>query len=124
MASDYVVVLARAVILATGYSDRFHARSTGTREMSGDGIAMAWRVGATMVNLEMQWSHTNDIAAPPSWQRLQVYPNPMLGSEKSARMVNAAAEEFFNQQQDHPLAYGPYTVQLKALVRQVRAGKA
>src|SRR5262245_58880583 len=124
MGGDYVAVLARAVILATGYSDRLHMRSTGTREMSGDGIAMAWRVGATMVNLEMQWWHTNDIAAPPSWQRMQVYPNPMLGSEKSARMVNSAGEEFFNQQQDDPLAYGPYTVQLKALVRQVRAGKA
>src|SRR4051794_1692779 len=121
---EYVVVLARAVILATGYSDRLHARSTGTREMSGDGIAMAWRVGATLANLEMQWWHTNDIADPPSWQRMQVYPNPMLGSEKSARMVNDAGEEFFNQQQDDPLAYGPYTVQLKALAKQVHAGKA
>ncbi len=120
----YVVVLARAVILATGYSDRLHARSTGTREMSGDGLAMAWRVGATMVNLEMQWWHTNDVADPPSWQRMQIYPNPMLGSDKSARMVNAAGEEFFNQQQDDPLAYGPYTVQLKALAKQVHAGKA
>ena len=124
ISGDDVVVLARAVILATGYSDRLHARSTGTREMSGDGIAMAWRVGAAMANLEMQWWHTNDIADPPAWQRMQVYPNPMLGSDKSARMVNSAGEEFFNQQQDDPLAYGPYTVQLKALARQVHAGKA
>ena len=124
LTGEYQVVLARAVILATGYSDRLHARSTGTREMSGDGIAMAWRVGATLANLEMQWWHTNDIADPPSWQRMQVYPNPMLGSEKSARMINSAGEEFFNQQQDDPLAYGPYTVQLKALARQVHAGKA
>jgi succinate dehydrogenase/fumarate reductase flavoprotein subunit len=55
---------------------------------------------------------------------MQIYPNPMLGSEKSARMVNSAGEEFFNQQQDHPLAFGPYTVQLKALAKQVHAGKA
>src|SRR3954469_20870029 len=121
---ETVVVVARAVILATGYSDRLHTRSTGTREMSGDGIALAWRVGATLVNMEMQWWHTNDVAHPPSWQRMQVYPNPMLGSEKSARMVNSAGEEFFNQQQDDPLAFGPYTVQLKALAKQVRAGKA
>lgn len=124
MAGEYVVVRARAVVLATGYSDRLYARSTGTREMSADGIAMAWRAGASMVNLEMQWWHTNDIAYPPSWQRMQVYPNPMLGSEKSARMVNADGEEFFNQQVDDPLAYGPYTVQLKALAKQVHAGKA
>jgi succinate dehydrogenase/fumarate reductase flavoprotein subunit len=121
---EYVVVLARAVILATGYSDRLHARSTGTREMSGDGIAMAWRVGATLANLEMQWWHTNDVAYPPTWQRMQVYPNPMLGSEKSARMVNSEGKEFFNQQQDDPLAYGPYTVQLKALAKEVHAGRA
>ena len=124
VSGEYQVVLARAVILATGYSDRLHARSTGTREMSGDGIAMAWRAGATLVNLEMQWWHTNDIANPPAWQRMQVYPNPMLGSEKSARMVNSVGEEFFNQQEDDPLAYGPYTVQLKALAKQVHAGKA
>jgi succinate dehydrogenase / fumarate reductase flavoprotein subunit len=121
---EYTAVMARAVIMATGYSDRLHTRSTGTREMSGDGIAMAWRLGATLLNMEMQWWHTNDLAHPPSWQRMQINPNPMLGSEKSARMLNSAGDEFFNQQQDDPLAFGPYTVQLKALVKQVRAGRA
>jgi succinate dehydrogenase/fumarate reductase flavoprotein subunit len=72
----------------------------------------------------MQWWHTNDVAYPPTWQRMQVYPNPMLGSEKSARMVNSQGTEFFNQQQDDPLAYGPYTVQLKALAKEVHAGRA
>ena len=124
MTGEYIVVEAKAVIIATGYSDRLHKRSTGTREMSADGIAMAWRAGAALVNMEMQWWHTNDIAHPPSWQRMQIYPNPMLGSEKSARMVNSAGEEFFNQQQDDPLAFGPYTVQLKALAKEVHAGKA
>ena len=119
-----VAIRARAVILATGYSDRLHARSTGSREMSGDGLAVAWRAGASLVNLEMQWWHTNDVAHPPTWQRMQVYPNPMLGSPKSARMINAQGKEFFNQQQDDPLAYGPYTVQLKALAREVHAGRA
>jgi succinate dehydrogenase/fumarate reductase flavoprotein subunit len=92
--------------------------------MSGDGIAMAWRAGASLVNLEMQWWHTNDVAHPPTWQRVQIYPNPVLGSEHSARMVNSSGEEFFNQQIDDPMAFGPYTVQLKRLVKQVHAGKA
>jgi succinate dehydrogenase/fumarate reductase flavoprotein subunit len=124
MTGEYAVVLGRAVILATGYSDRLHMRSTGTREMSGDGIAMAWRAGASLVNLEMQWWHTNDVAHPPTWQRIQIYPNPVLGSDHSARMVNSSGEEFFNQQVDDPMAFAPYTVQLKALVKQVHAGKA
>lgn len=124
LTGQYVAVLARAVILATGYSDRLYRRATGTREMAGDGVALAWRAGASMVNLEMQWWHTNDVAYPPSWQRMQIYPNPMLGSEKSARMVNSAGGQFFDQQVDDPLAFGPYTVQLKALAKQVHAGKA
>ena len=93
MTGEYAVVLGRAVILATGYSDRMHMRSTGTREMSGDGIAMAWRAGASLVNLEMQWWHTNDVAHPPTWQRIQIYPNPVLGSEHSARMMMDAARK-------------------------------
>ncbi len=124
LTGEYVAALGRCVLVATGYSDRLYTRSTGTREMSGDGLAFAWRAGATLVNLEMQWWHTNDVAHPPSWQRMQIYPNPILGSEKSARMVNAAGEEFFNQQVDAPMAFGPYTVQLKALIKQVRAAKA
>jgi succinate dehydrogenase/fumarate reductase flavoprotein subunit len=121
---EIFAVAAKAVVLATGYADRLHWRSTGTREMSADGIALAWRVGAQLVNLEMQWWHTNDVRWPANWQRMQVYPNPMLGSWKSARNVNAQGEVFFNQQEDDPLAFGPYTAQLKRLVKQVRAGKA
>ena len=117
-------VRGKAVILATGYSDRLHWRETGTREMSADGIAMAYRAGAELVNLEMQWWHTNDCRYPANWQRMQVYPNPMLGSWKSARMVDASGAVFFNQQEDDPIEYCPYTVQLKRLVKQVRAGKA
>jgi len=74
MTGEYIVVRARAVVLATGYSDRLYTRSTGTREMSADGIAMAWRAGASMVNLEMQWWHTNDIAYPPSLPMLTSTP--------------------------------------------------
>ncbi len=121
---EIYAVLAKAVVLATGYADRLHPRSTGTREMSADGIALAYRAGARLVNLEMQWWHTNDVRFPANWQRMQVYPNPMLGSWKSARNVNSRGEVFFNQQEDDPLAFGPYTVQLKRLVKQVRAGKA
>jgi aspartate oxidase len=74
MTGEYIVVRAPAVVLATGYSDRLYTRSTGTREMSADGIAMAWRAGASMVNLEMQWWHTNDIAYPPSLTTLTSTP--------------------------------------------------
>jgi hypothetical protein len=39
---------------------------------------------------------------------MQIYPNPMFASERSARVVNSAVEAFFNQQQGDPLAFDPY----------------
>ena len=104
MKGEYVVVRAKAVIMATGYSDRLHVRSTGTREMSADGIALAWRAGATLVNMEMQWWHTNDAAYPPTWQRIQIYPNPMLGSE----MANFFPAIVQNNTVDGKLVAVPY----------------
>ena len=101
---------------------RIAHKSTGTQNVS-DSMAMAWRARASLVNLEMQWWHTSDVAHPPTWQRMQILPNPLLGSPNSARGELRPAK-FFNQQVDDPMAFGPYTVQLKALVKQVRQGKA
>jgi succinate dehydrogenase / fumarate reductase flavoprotein subunit len=121
---EIFAVTAKAVILATGYADRMTVRSTATREMSGDGIALAYRVGAELVNLEMQWWHTSDVRYPQTWQRMQVYPNPILGSAHSARLYNSDGQVFFDQQADVPVAFAPYTIQLKRLALQVREGKA
>lgn len=124
MTGEVFVISAKAVILATGYADRLYTRSTATREMSADGIALAYRAGAELVNLEIQWWHTSDVRYPATWQRVQVYPNPILGSAHSARLYNADGEVFFDQQVDAPVAFAPYTIQLKRLARQVLAGKA
>src|SRR5487761_124864 len=117
-------IASRAVIRATGYADRFYPRSTATREMSADGIAMAWRAGAELMNLEIQWWHTSDVRFPLCWQRTQVYPNPIIGSSHSARLYNNDGEIFFDQEADAPIAMGPYTIQLKRVAKQVLAGKA
>jgi succinate dehydrogenase/fumarate reductase flavoprotein subunit len=124
MTGDIFAVSAKAVILATGYADRLYTRSTATREMSADGIALAWRAGAELVNLEIQWWHTSDVRYPATWQRMRVYPNPILGSAHSARLYNVDGEVFFDQQIDAPIAFAPYTIQMKRLARQVLAGKA
>ncbi|MGH6967741.1 MAG: FAD-dependent oxidoreductase [Stellaceae bacterium] len=121
---EAVAIAAPAVILATGYADRLYPRSTATREMSADGIAMAWRAGAELMNLEIQWWHTSDVRFPLCWQRTQVYPNPIIGSSHSARLYNGDGEVFFDQEADAPAAMGPYTLQLKCLAKQVLAGKA
>ena len=117
-------ITAKAVVLATGHSDRLSTRSTGTREQSADGIALAARAGAEMCNLEIQWWHASDFAYPKTWDRMHVYPNPLVGSTESARMYNADDEPFFEQKTDAPVGLAPYATQFKRVGEQVLRGKA
>ena len=121
---EVYLVRAKSVVVATGPSDRIAARATGTREQSGDGLAVTYRAGGELLNLEIQWWHASDFKWPPTWQRMHVYPNPLVGTGDTARMYNSEGKAFFEQGVDAPLAYAPYPTQIKRLIQQVESGKA
>lgn len=121
---EFYAISAPAVVLATGHSDRLARRSTGTREQSADGIALAYRVGAELANIEIQWWHASDFAYPKTWDRMHVYPNPLVGTSETARMYNADGELFFEQKTDAPVGLAPYATQFKKVAEQVMKGKA
>jgi len=120
----YFIRARRGVVIATGPADRLASRATGTREQSGDGLALTYRAGGELLNLEIQWWHASDFKWPPCWQRMHVYPNPLVGTKETARMYNSDGEQFFDQSTDAPNSYAPYPTQLKRLAEQVANGKA
>jgi len=121
---EFFAVRAKSTILASGHSDYLATRSTGTREQSADGIAMALRAGAELANLEIQWWHASDLKEPRAWMRVHIYPNPLLGTKETARLYNARGEVFYEQATHSPGSSAPYVEQMRRLALEVEAGAA
>ncbi|MGH8952429.1 MAG: L-aspartate oxidase [Acidimicrobiia bacterium] len=92
------VLLAPAVILATGGAGRLFAQTTNPSGVTGDGIAMAGRVGARLADLEFVQFH-------PTALHVGKDPMPLLTEAlrgEGAILVDAHGRRFMPQY--HPMA--------------------
>lgn len=92
------VLLAPAVILATGGAGRLFARTTNPLGVTGDGIAMAGRLGARLADLEFVQFHPTAMLAGKD-------PLPLLTEAlrgEGATLVDAHGRRFMDQY--HPMA--------------------
>ncbi|MCD6529136.1 FAD-binding protein [Candidatus Bathyarchaeota archaeon] len=64
----FLLFKSKAVVLATGGWGRAYPFISGTRELTGDGQAMAYRVGAELANMEMVTFCPNVILWPPIYR--------------------------------------------------------
>jgi L-aspartate oxidase len=112
-----VVHLAPAVVLATGGLGQLYLHTTNPKEATGDGLAMAARAGARLVDLEFVQFHPTALATGAD-------PMPLLTEAlrgEGAVLIDETGRRFMTD--EHPDAeLAPRDVVARAIWRQSRAG--
>ena len=112
-------VRAKAVLLATGGAGQVYSDTTNPPVATGDGIAMAYRVGASISDMEFFQFHPTALSAPGAPRFLL---SEALRGE-GALLLNPARERFMPRY--HPLAeLAPRDVVARAIVQEIRTSKA
>jgi L-aspartate oxidase len=111
--SELLVVRARAVLLASGGAGQVYSDTTNPPVATGDGIAMAYRAGAAVSDMEFYQFHPTAFALPGAPRFLM---SEALRGE-GAYLVNAASERFMERY--HPLLeLAPRDVVARAITRE------
>jgi L-aspartate oxidase len=87
------VVLARATLLATGGAGQVFQETTNPPVATGDGVAMAWRAGASLLDMEFVQFHPTALAVPGAPRFL--VSEAVRG--EGAYLLNAAGERFVDE---------------------------
>jgi L-aspartate oxidase len=110
-------VRAGAVLLASGGAGQVYSETTNPAVATGDGIAMAYRAGAAVEDLEFYQFHPTAFAMPGAPRFLM---SEALRGE-GALLVNARGERFMPRV--HPMAeLAPRDVVARAITRESLAG--
>lgn len=109
-------VRARAVLLATGGAGQVYSDTTNPSVATGDGIAMAYRAGATISDMEFFQFHPTALSLPAAPRFLL---SEALRGE-GALLLNPARARFMPRY--HPLAeLAPRDVVARAIVQEISA---
>ena len=110
-------VRARAVLLASGGAGQMYSDTTNPAVATGDGIAMAYRAGAELMDMEFYQFHPTAFAKEGAPRFLM---SEALRGE-GARLVNARGERFMERY--HPgLELAPRDVVARAITREAMDG--
>ena len=86
------VLLARVVVVATGGAATMYRIAAPAREKTGDGVAMCWRAGLELRDMEMLQFHPTGLVAGTSGLTGAVLEEGLRGA--GARLYNGLGERF------------------------------
>jgi L-aspartate oxidase len=110
-----IPVYARAVLLATGGLGRVYSDTTNPDVATGDGVAMAWRAGAEIENIEFVQFHPTALNVPGAPRFLL---SEALRGE-GAVLLNGSGERFMSRY--HEMAeLAPRDVVARAIVAELK----
>src|SRR5580765_5761593 len=92
---EFVPVQSKAVILATGAGPLMYQRAACAQEKAMDGIAMAYRVGANLMDMEMVQFHPTGLVVPGSRLNGALLEEGLRGA--GAHLFNGQGERYMQR---------------------------
>ena len=95
--NDVIYFQAKAVVLATGGSGQLFPVTSNTTQKNGDGFALAWNIGADLIDMEEIQFHPTGMVYPDS--RKGVLVTEAVRAE-GGRLINSEGERFMGRYDD------------------------
>ena len=120
LTGEFVVFAGRAVVLATGGAGRCYRVNSNSWESTGDGHALAYEVGAELVDMEFVQFHPTGMVAPPGVIGLLVT-EAVRGEGGVLR--NSGGERFMERYDPKRLELSTRDVVARAIYTEVAEGR-
>lgn len=118
---DLIALAARVVLLATGGAAPLYRITPASLEKSGDGLAMGYRAGAELIDMEMMQFHPTGLIAGDSVMTGTVLEEGLRGA--GGHLLNAHGERFMSRYDSAKLERSTRDRVSRASFMEIRAGR-
>ena len=116
----FILIKAKAVILATGGIGKAYQVTSNSWEYTADGQAMALKVGAELIDMEFLQFHPTGMVCPPSVKGLLVT-EAVRG--EGGKLTNALGERFMKNYDPERMELSTRDIVAKAIYTEVKEGR-
>jgi len=117
----YMVFNAKAVILATGGLGQIYEMTTNSRTLTGDGYALAWEAGASLVDMEMIQFMPLSFPRPRSWRGVFIGMCSLWGP--NVKLFNGLGERYMEKYDRQRMEYTTRDIAARANFTEIMQGR-